>query len=149
MLREIGSIRQDSDKGQRRWFQDDYFDLFLWQDATGVPIAFQLCYERTRAEGVIRWSRSEGYAHARVDSGEQAQKLGMAPLLRADGKPPYYRIFNRFLDASHGWEPALAQFLLERLRDYRRVVFGSRRKPRRRVGRGRRLRGNAGRVDSP
>lgn len=131
MLREIGSIRQDSTRGNRRWFQDDYFDLFVWQDATGTPIAFQLCYERDRSEGAISWSAAKGYANARVDAGEQAQKHGMSPILRPDGVPPYFRIFNRFMEASAGWEPQLRTILLERLREYRSVLFGVRRKPRR------------------
>lgn len=132
MLREIGSIRQDSERDLRRWFQDEYFDLFVWQDAAGTPIAFQLCYARDRREGAISWSDGQGYAHARVDAGTQMPKHGMAPILRADGIPPYYRVFNRFIEASAGCEPALRAFLLERLREYKHVIFGARRRPRRR-----------------
>jgi len=131
MLREIGSTRQDSQRGARRWFQDDYFDLYVWQDTAGRPIAFQLCYERNRAEGAISWSRDEGYTHARVDAGEQAQKHGMTPILRANGALPYFRVYSRFFAASTGWEPTLREFLLQHLRDYRCVIYGTRRKPRR------------------
>jgi hypothetical protein len=133
-VREIGSIRQDSNRGFRRWFQDDYFDLFVWQDADGLPIAFQLCYERNRAEGAISWSAASGFGHARIDAGEQTRKHGMTPILRPDGKPPYFRIYHRFIDASTDWEPALRAFVLERLRDYRRVLFGVHRRPRRKHG---------------
>ena len=131
MLREIGSIRQDSSRGFRRWFQDDYFDLYVWQDAAGVPIAFQLCYERNRGEGAVSWSAASGFNHARVDSGEQPHKHGMSPILRPDSVPPYFRIYHRFIDASTGWEPVLRAFVLERLREYRSVLFGVHRKPRR------------------
>jgi hypothetical protein len=131
-MREIGPVRQDSERGYRRWFQDEYFDLFVWQDAAGRPIALQLCYERDTAEGAISWSETDGFAHARVDGGAKQAKYGMAPILRLDGVPPYFRIYKRFLDATADWDPALRSFVLERLREYRRLLFGARRTPRRR-----------------
>jgi hypothetical protein len=131
-MREIGSVRQDSERGYRRWFQDDYFDVFVWQDAGGRPIAFQLCYDRANAEGAISWSETHGFAHARVDGGAKQAKYGMSPILRSDGVAPYFRIYNRFLVAAADWDPTLRAFVLEQLREYRRVLFGIHRKPRRR-----------------
>jgi len=135
MLREIGAIRQDSDRGYRRWFQDDYFDLYVWHDVQGVPIAFQLCYARNASEGAITWRAGEGYSHARVDAGEHGPFASMSPLLRPASAPPYFHIYRRVLVATAGWEPALRVFLLERLREYRKVLFGAHRKPRRKPGR--------------
>ena len=90
-MREIGPVRQDSEHGKRRWFQDEYFDLFVWQDPAGAPIGFQLCYERNCAEGAISWSVREGFAHARVDGGRSVGLAPpMSPMLRSDGMPPYY-----------------------------------------------------------
>jgi hypothetical protein len=61
VLREIVSVRQDSDRGLRRWFQDEYFDLFVWLDAAGAPLAFQLCYNRNHGEAAITWNSSAGF----------------------------------------------------------------------------------------
>jgi hypothetical protein len=136
-VREIGPVRQDSDRGSRRWFQDDYFDLFVWEDRAGAPIAFQLCYERGAAEGAISWSVVEGFGHACVDGGRNVgMRSPMSPLLRPDGIPPYFRIYNRLADAAE-LDPTLRAFVLERLRAYRRVLFGTHRRPRRRRARGR------------
>jgi hypothetical protein len=132
MLREIGAIRQDSDRGLRRWFQDDYFDLYVWQDAHAAPIAFELCYARGRGEGVIGWKSDAGFRHARVDGGERPAGIAMTPFLRYGDAPPYFRIYHRFLDTTADWEPVLRSFLIERLREYRKVLFGVHRKPRRR-----------------
>lgn len=130
-LREIGSVRQDTTRGLRRWFQDDYFDLYVWQDERGAAIAFQLCYDRAAGEGAISWSAAEGFAHARVDSGDIPYRHRSTPLLREAGPPPYFRIYNRFLEATKGFDPLLRALVLERLRDYRIVLFGAPRKPRR------------------
>jgi hypothetical protein len=133
-MREIGPVRQDSERGFRRWFQDEYFDVYVWQDAGGKPIAFQLCYERGRTEGAISWSESAGFAHARVDAGSKQARHAMSPILRPDGIPPYFRIYHRLLVAAADWDPALSTFVLDRLREYRAVLFGRRRTPRRRRG---------------
>jgi hypothetical protein len=131
-MREIGPLRQDDARGRRRWFQDDYFDLFLWQDQDGRAVAFELCYDRNAAEGAVTWSEADGFAHARVDAGEQTPFVSMTPLHRAGGTPPYFRIYNRLLEATEHWEPQLRAFLLERLREYRRLLYGAHRTPRRR-----------------
>src|SRR5690606_35771569 len=90
-MREIGPVRQDDERGSRRWFQDEYFDLFVWQDAAGAPIAFQLCYQRDAGEGAISWSVGDGFRHARVDAGRSVGLAPpMTPVLRPDGMPPYF-----------------------------------------------------------
>ena len=132
MLREIGGIRQDSGRGYRRWFQDEYFDLFVWQDEDGTPVAFQLCYARGKTEGVISWASGSGFDHSRVDSGEKPFHHAMAPLLRPAAMPPYFTVYGRLLAATADWDPRLRAFLLERMREYRRVLLGTPRKPRRR-----------------
>jgi hypothetical protein len=50
MLREITGVRQDDPGSSRHWFQDDYFDLFLWLTPAGRVSAFQLAYDRARQE---------------------------------------------------------------------------------------------------
>jgi hypothetical protein len=54
MLREISGARQHDPTARRRWFQDDYFDLYVWTDSQGALRPFQLGYERDRHEKVVR-----------------------------------------------------------------------------------------------
>jgi hypothetical protein len=131
VLREIGPARQDGNHGKRQWFQDEYFDLYVWHDASGAPLAFQLCYDRGGNEGAIRWDRSGGFAHDRVDDGEHSPKRAMTPILRADGAPPYFRVYDRFVAASAACPSAVRTFIIDKLREYRVALFGAPRKPRR------------------
>jgi hypothetical protein len=62
MLREITGVRQDDPGLSRRWFQDDYFDLFLWVTPAGRVSAFQLAYRRAGQERVLSWSGARGSA---------------------------------------------------------------------------------------
>jgi len=132
-MREIGRVRQEGAGGRRRWFQDGAFDLYVWQDEGDGLIGFQLCYRRGRQESAIAWSRRAGFSHGRVDTGENVARAPRTPLLREDAPPPYFRLYDGFLRATEAWEPALRQSLLARLREYRQLLFGSPRKPRRRA----------------
>jgi len=132
VLHEIGHVRQDLPRGTRRWFQDAYFDLYVWHDAQGSLIAFQLCHDRLHAEGTISWSSEAGYAHASVDQGRTVAAQPSTPILRAGPPPPYFRVYQRFLDATKDWgEQGLREVVLGHLREYRRQLYGRRRPTRR------------------
>jgi len=131
LLRELGTGRQDGNHGMRRWFQDEYFDLYLWQDASGASIGFQLCYDRTGKEGAVTWDEQRGFGHDHVDDGEQGRLVGMTPILRRDGAAPYFRIYNRFLAASTECPREVRDFVVARLREYRVALYCTPRKPRR------------------
>ena len=133
MLREITAVRQDSAETQRRWFQDDFFDLFVWQGRDGEFVAFQLCYDIKSNERVLSWKKDKGYTHARIDSGEQVeQRLKMSPLMVADGVFQLYSIAPRFEQAAAGLDGDIRSFVLAKLREYPRALYGPLRKPRRR-----------------
>ena len=115
----------------RRWYQDEYFDLYVWHDAAGSPTGFQLCYDRSRNEGAITWDKLGSFGHDQVDDGERDPFSSMTPILRPDGTPPYFRICDRFLAASTDCPQEIRDFVIDRLRAYRIALFGRPRMPRR------------------
>ena len=121
MLREIAAVRQDEPGSIRRWFQDDYFDLFLWLTPQGTVSAFQLAYERTRQERVLSWSHVRGFNHSRVDSGECMPMNSMTPLLIADDLCPIRVVCREFERRSATLDRALRTFLVDKLRHGRRM----------------------------
>jgi len=121
MLREIAAMRQDDPGAIRRWFQDDYFDLFLWVTPQGKVAAFQLAYERTREERVLSWSQIRGFNHSRVDSGENTPKTNRTPLLIADDFCPIRVVCREFERRSATLDRTLRSFLLGKLRHGRRM----------------------------
>ena len=44
-LREVLIVEQTDPSLRRRWFENDYFDLFVWQDTAGAVTRFELCYD--------------------------------------------------------------------------------------------------------
>jgi hypothetical protein len=132
MLREITTTRQDNPDRRRRWFQDEFFDLFVWQNADGEIVVFQLCYDRTRKECVLSWSRERSFAHNKVDTGDDSPARNRTPILAVAGKFPLYSIMPRFEQAAAELAEDVKSFVIAKLREYPRVAYGTPRKPRRR-----------------
>lgn len=120
MLREIKAVRQDDPSLVRRWFQDDYFDLFVWLTAAGKVDAFQLGYDRSRDERVLSWSTARGFSHARVDAGEQTPFHSMTPLLVPGASCPIRTLLRELERRGSALEDSVRDFLLSKLRLVRR-----------------------------
>src|SRR5437588_12107091 len=59
MLKEIHGVADDP-PARRRWFHDEYFDLFVWQ--TGDPVTLlQLCYGVDFRDRALVWDRRGGF----------------------------------------------------------------------------------------
>ena len=114
VFREILDVQQDDPANQRRWFHDDYFDLFVLQTG-GELAAFQLCYGIDSNERALVWSRSHGYFHdgGTSDSGEFiGAQLASGDPLEADP------IIARFERAADGLPEVLHLALKDRLREF-------------------------------
>jgi hypothetical protein len=61
MLKEIQGVADDP-PAKRRWFHDEYFDLFVWQ-AGGEVTLFQLCYGGDASERALVWDKARGFFH--------------------------------------------------------------------------------------
>jgi hypothetical protein len=67
MLDEIKGLKPESGPETRRWFRDEYFDLFVWSDSEGI-CSFELCYDKQGTERVFAWKRGGRLSHAKMDS---------------------------------------------------------------------------------
>ena len=62
MLHEIVGLA-DEPPAKRRWFHDEYFDLFVWQALNGDVLHFELCYGIHASEQAVIWHRQTGFFH--------------------------------------------------------------------------------------
>ena len=69
MLHEIVGLT-DEPATRRRWFHDDYFDLFVWQTLQGELTRFQLCYGIAAEERALVWQSQGGFFHDGLPSGQ-------------------------------------------------------------------------------
>ena len=115
MLQKIRGVRQDNASRERHWFQDDYFDLFVWTDTAGKVLAFQLCYDRLRRERVLAWSAERGFIHRRVDDGEQMPVKNMTPIMVTDGWFAAEDIAAEFDVRARGMDAAVRDFIRRKI----------------------------------
>jgi hypothetical protein len=118
MLREIGNVHQQDPQLRRRWFCDDYFDIFAWERPGGEIVELQLCYDRAVHERVLRWRETAGYAHHGIDSGEDSLFKNMTPIMVADGVFPLTEVLEKFDVCAACIEPRIRDFIRQRLLDY-------------------------------
>jgi hypothetical protein len=59
-MREILGVA-DEPNVHRRWFHDDYFDLFVRQTESGEIVQFQLCFGIDSSERALVWDRKGGF----------------------------------------------------------------------------------------
>jgi len=102
MLREIGGIT-DEPRTRRRWFHNEYFDLFVWQTEQGDITLFQLCYGVGANERALVWHRIGGFFHD-----------GAGP-----ARPPEAeKILARFEVAAQPLPQNIRESVIDRIRDY-------------------------------
>lgn len=118
MLKEIFLTQIKTSEGYKRWFQDSYFDLFIWQEIyTGEIISFQLCYDRACRERVISWHRERGFEHYRVDDGEQTPYKNMTPVFLNDSTFPYEEVLQHFTYSAQHISQFIKIFIEQKLQE--------------------------------
>lgn len=79
-MHEITRIAQDNPFYQKRWFQSDNIDLFLWTDLENTIIGFDFVYDTKDNEKAFLWSKVNGFNHVKVDSSTPKGLLKMSPI---------------------------------------------------------------------
>ncbi len=124
MLHEISRVNQPDPKWRRRWFRDDYFDIFTWQAADGSMIGFQVCYDLPNYERVLSWRAVSGYTHHRVDGGEATPVRNMSPIMVPDGLVPLTTVLEEFDQRAAELALPIRTFLRQHLLDYGKAYPG-------------------------
>jgi hypothetical protein len=122
MLREIRNLKQNDPALTRRWFQSDYFDLFVWSDPDATVLMLQLCYDLRRNERAITWKKDIGFFHDGVDDGEGSGPHGSGgnatPILVANGPYDAEKVNSRFMRESADMPVELRKLVLSKLHEY-------------------------------
>jgi hypothetical protein len=117
VLREITGVKQERGPGRRRWFESDGLDLIVWLARDATITGFQVCYDFGDGEHALTWRSDAGFAHNKIDSGDQTPLANLTPVLERDaaGGVPWERIVQRFEQRSATLEPAIRELVSTRL----------------------------------
>lgn len=115
MLREIRYVKQERKKDKRRWFTDDYWDLYVWVRADGSFSGFQLCYGKTDRQRALTWLDGSAPVHTGVRE-ESAHAGNMStPILVADGVLDVEGVDQKFRADSAGIDPDVRRYVISKL----------------------------------
>jgi hypothetical protein len=113
MMNEILGVT-DEPGVHRRWFHDDYFDLFVWQAGGGELVQFQLCYGIDSSERALVWHKRGGFFLDGIEAGRSGKKevLGSRDSSKADP------LVSRFDAAAHTLPEDIRVAMTARLREF-------------------------------
>jgi hypothetical protein len=120
VLQEISTdkVKQDKPGHVRRWFRNDFFDLFTWQSPEAEVVAFQLCYDTSRNERVLSWKKDLGFLHCRIDDGQPTAVVNMSPIFVSDGNFPSNSVIRRFIRESLQIGEDIRFFVINKAAEY-------------------------------
>ena len=116
MMREILGVAPDPG-ARRRWFHDDYFDLFVWQVPGGQVTSFQLCYGVNTSERALVWQQQRGFFHDGLRGWIEPGEIiggGAIPRNSATSDP----VVKRFYAAARGLPNDVREAVAAQIREY-------------------------------
>lgn len=118
MLIEIPNVKQYEPEQHRRWFQNAFFDLYVWSDPAGELLGFQLCYDKPGEQRALRYSRKLGYQHEGVDQPEDKPGRSMSAIFVANGTLDTVELGARFAQDAGDLPAAIRAFIVSHLDKY-------------------------------
>ena len=131
MFREITVTKQADQGPKRRWYQSDYFDLFIFyvrhseradSKADREFVGVQLCYDIRRNQRTFEWQKEGGFSHHRVNKGgdTMSDHGASASLLEKGGEFDARAVLDRFMRDSEGLPPIIRKLVMDKFTEYGR-----------------------------
>ena len=129
MFREIVVSKQPDTGPKRRWYQSDYFDLFVFYyrhseradaKADREFVGVQLCYDIRRNQRTFEWQKDNGFSHHRVAKGSDtlSDHGASASLLEKGGEFDASAVLGRFMREGEGLPPLVRKLVMEKFTEY-------------------------------
>jgi hypothetical protein len=129
VFREINVTKQIAGAPKRRWYQSDYFDLYVWyikhderKDASANRefVGFQLCYDIRRNQRALAWKKDQGFTHTRVSgSGDTMSDRGASASLMMDGGEfDHAAVLDKFMAVAPSLPSVVRRLVMGKLVDY-------------------------------
>ena len=133
MFREITISKQPDGGAKRRWYQSDYFDLYIFylrhsersdKHADREFVGMQLCYDIRRNQRSLEWKKTDGFSHHAVKKGggdTLSDHGASAALLQQGGVFDAAKVVDRFMADSGGLPGQIKTFVLQKLAEYAKL----------------------------
>lgn len=112
-------VEQIPGEPHKRWFEDSYFDLLVWENETGQIVEFQLYYDKLHNQRSLIWKKQAGFMHSKVDDGENKPgKYKSTPILVEDGVFDIVTIPEKFKNKSRDIDTKVSTFVYNKIKKY-------------------------------
>ena len=131
MFREITISKPvEGDGPKRRWYQSEYFDLYVFyfrhskrsdRHADREFVGMQLCYDIRRHQRTLEWKKETGFAHLAVSKGDNdtlSDHGASAALMQQGGEFDSPKVIDRFMKESATLPGQVRNFVLHNLAEY-------------------------------
>jgi hypothetical protein len=118
MMREIEGVVQGEPETRRRWFHDEYFDLFVWQNTANEIESFQLCYGIDSSERALEWRKNRGFFHDGAKPGNTVPGAILDAPETAAREPSAAAITSRFEFAARALPDDIRGAVTAKIREY-------------------------------
>jgi hypothetical protein len=116
MLREILYVKQERKRDRRRWFTDEYWDLYVWVRTDGTYSGFQLCYGKTDHQRALTWMEGSEPTHTGVREDDGPRESNMTAILVTDGAIDVRDVSDRFRKDSAEIDSEVRQYVSTKLK---------------------------------
>ena len=133
MFREINVSKQAESGPKRRWYQSDFFDLYVFyvrhseradKYADREFVGMQLCYDIRHNQRTLEWKKEDGFSHHAVSKGggdTLSDHGASSALLRKGGTFDSAKVIDRFMQDSSTLPGLVKTFVLKRLAEYAKM----------------------------
>ncbi len=111
----ILNVRQTPGDDFKVWFTDDYWDLFIWVDRKKTVSAFQLSYDKSGSEKIIKWQRGGEVYAMTVSSGDENLSANRTPIMVRSTGFNKKQVVEKFLQDSKRVPRPIAGFIKSKL----------------------------------
>jgi len=98
MIQEFKNVSQLRNERRRKYFFDEYFDIYVWFNSDNTLYGFQICYAVDINEHSITWKKDYEFTHDSVDDGSISGTNKKTPVLLSNGPFPYKSVIDELLN---------------------------------------------------
>jgi len=103
----------------RKWLVDDCVELIVWFAEDGGTFGFQFHYDLKNAPKAFTFTKTAGFSHNLIDTGEDLPEENSTPILAESVPVNISEVERLFREHSENLPESLRAFVLDQMREFK------------------------------
>jgi hypothetical protein len=104
----------------RKWLFDDSVELIVWFAEDGEIFGFQFHYDLKNAPKAFTFTKTAGFSHNLIDTGEESPEENATPILAESVAVNILEVEHLFREHSENLPESLRSFVLDQMLAFKR-----------------------------